>query len=282
MAPRDSPRAPRAIPLARAGTPHPQLDRFVEVMGILREDCPWDAEQTHRSLVQYLVEETMETVEAIEVGEPAHLREELGDLLLQVVFHAAIAAEPDGEGFDIDDIARGVADKLIARHPYIFAAEEVPEDLDATWEQRKRRLKGRTSTLDGIPQQLSAMHRANKVIGRAVSHQVDLAGQGVELPTDPIGAEELGRTILGLVSRARAGGVDPEQATRDALRRLEAAVVRAETAESGAGAGPGGTAGSEESEETAGPGEDAGPADRPGTGRPGRVVPDTETDSEEL
>ncbi|WOP20220.1 MazG family protein [Raineyella sp. LH-20] len=220
-------------------------------MGILREDCPWDAEQTHRSLVQYLVEETMETVEAIETGEPAHLREELGDLLLQVVFHAAIAAEPGGEGFDIDDIARGVADKLIARHPYIFAAEDVPDDLDATWEQRKRRLKGRTSALDGIPQQLSAMHRANKVIGRAASHQVDLAGQGVDLPTDPIDAEELGRTILGLVSRARAGGVDPEQATRDALRRLEAAVVRAEAAE---GAEPVGSA----------------------------VVADTETDSEDL
>ncbi|QGF25185.1 MazG family protein [Raineyella fluvialis] len=221
-------------------------------MGILRQDCPWDAEQTHRSLVQYLVEETMETVEAIESGEPAHLREELGDLLLQVVFHATIAAEPGGGGFDIDDIARGVADKLVARHPYVFAAEDVPEDLDATWEQRKRRLKGRTSTLEGIPQQLSAMHRASKVIGRAASHDVDLAGQGVDLPTDEITAEEVGRTVLGLVSRARASGVDPEQATRDALRRLEAAVVRAESA----------------------------PGQGPESGS--HVAPDTETDSEEI
>lgn len=223
--------APRDVPVARVDAEHPQLDRFIDVMGILRSDCPWDAEQTHRSLVQYLVEETMETVEAIESGDPAHLREELGDLLLQVVFHATIAAErPDG--FDVDDVARAVADKLIARHPYIFAAEEVPEDLDASWEQRKRRLKGRTSTLDGIPQELSAMHRASKVIGRACSHEVDLAGQGIDLPTEPIDAEELGRTVLGLVSRARASGLDPEQATRDALRELEAAIVRAEAEQS--------------------------------------------------
>ncbi|MPM30050.1 Nucleoside triphosphate pyrophosphohydrolase [bioreactor metagenome] len=245
---RDDPRPLRAVPSAPPGTPYPQLDRFVEVMGILRQDCPWDAGQTHRSLVQYLVEETMETVEAIETGDPAHLREELGDLLLQVVFHATIAAEPGGAGFDLDDVARGVADKLIARHPYIFATEDVPEDLDATWEQRKRRLKGRTSTLDGIPQQLSAMHRASKVIGRAASHDVDLAGQGVALPTEAITAEELGRTVLGLVSRARASGLDPEQVTRDALRDLEQAVVRAEAA---------------------------------GQAGPGRAVPDTETDSEE-
>lgn len=223
--------APRDVPVARVDAEHPQLDRFIDVMGILRSDCPWDAEQTHRSLVQYLVEETMETVEAIESGDPAHLREELGDLLLQVIFHATIAAErPDG--FDVDDVARAVADKLIARHPYIFAAEEVPEDLDASWEQRKRRLKGRTSTLDGIPQELSAMHRASKVIGRAGSHEVDLAGQGIDLPTEPIDAEELGRTVLGLVSRARASGLDPEQATRDALRELEAAIVRAEAEQS--------------------------------------------------
>lgn len=223
--------APRDVPVARVDAEHPQLDRFIDVMGILRSDCPWDAEQTHRSLVQYLVEETMETVEAIESGDPAHLREELGDLLLQVIFHATIAAErPDG--FDVDDVARAVADKLIARHPYIFAAEEVPEDLDASWEQRKRRLKGRTSTLDGIPQELSAMHRASKVIGRADSHEVDLAGQGIDLPTEPIDAEELGRTVLGLVSRARASGLDPEQATRDALRELEAAIVRAEAEQS--------------------------------------------------
>lgn len=219
--------APRDVPVAPSGAAHPELERFVEVMGILRADCPWDAEQTHRSLVQYLVEETMETVEAIESGDPGHLREELGDLLLQVVFHATIAAErPDG--FDLDDVAGAVADKLVARHPYVFEAEDVPDDLDSTWEQRKRRLKGRTSTLEGIPHQLSAMHRASKVIGRAASHDVDLADRGFDLPTDPIGADELGRTVLALVSRARASGIDPEQATRDALRALEDEIVRAE------------------------------------------------------
>lgn len=208
-------------------TPGEAFIELVAVMDRLRVACPWDASQTHASLAPYAIEEAYEVADAAERGDPAALRDELGDLLLQVVFHATVAAErPDG--FDIDDVAQAVADKLIARHPYVFEAEEVPEDLDATWEQRKRRLKGRTSTLEGIPQQLSAVHRASKVIGRARSHEVDLAGQGYDLPTEPIESDELGRTVLGLVSRARASGIDPEQAVRDALRELEATIVRAE------------------------------------------------------
>lgn len=230
--------APREVPAADPTAAHPELDRFVAVMEILRTECPWDAEQTHMSLVQYLVEETMETVEAIETadtGAPAQgtgavdpavaradLREELGDLLLQVIFHATIAAED--RAFDIDDVARSVADKLIARHPYVFATEELPDNLEDTWEQRKRRLKGRTSALDGIPHRLSAMHRAAKVVKRVRSHDVDLAGQGIELSTEPITEQELGEAVLELVARAQASGVDPEQATRTALRGLEDAV----------------------------------------------------------
>ncbi len=232
--------ARREAPAADPAAAHPEVDRFITVMAILRGECPWDARQTHRSLVPYLVEEAMEAVEAIEAGDATDLREELGDLLIQVVFHAAIAAEPDGEGFDIDDVARGVADKLIGRHPYIFAGQDLPEDLDASWEARKRRLKGRTSALEGIPQQLSAVHRATKVIDRARSHRVDLAGQGVDLPTDPISAEEVGRAVLALVARAQACGVDAEQATRDALRGLEGAVRAAETGDPGGAGGPGG------------------------------------------
>lgn len=198
-----------------------ELRRLAEVMTRLRVECPWDAKQTHRSLVRYLVEETGEVVDAIEAGTDADLQEELGDLLLQVYFHAEIA-RTEGR-FDIDDVARGITDKLVERHPYVFSDDEVPDDLNATWEERKRREKGRTSSLDGIPHQVSAMTRAAKVVSRARSHRVP-----VELADEPITAEEIGAEALTLVERAHASGVDPEQALRDALRELEASVQAAE------------------------------------------------------
>ena len=193
----------------------PELERLVDVMARLRHECPWDAQQTHRSLVQYLVEEAAETVEAIEIGDQDHLREELGDLLLQVIFHAEIASE-QAEGFTVEDVAQGIADKLISRHPYVFATAAVPADLHYTWEQRKAVEKGRTSALQGIPDQLSALARANKIISRARSRRVALA-----LPDDPTTAEEVGIQILALAARAQASGIDPEQALRDAVRGLE-------------------------------------------------------------
>jgi XTP/dITP diphosphohydrolase len=198
--------------------PLPEVVRLVEVMAVLRQHCPWDAEQTHRSLVQYLVEEALETVEAIESGDEPHLREELGDLLLQVVFHAEISAS-----FDLDDIAGGIADKLVSRHPHVFVpaggagqVEKVPADLHHTWEQRKAVEKGRTSALQGIPEQMSALARAHKIIGRARSRRVELG-----LPDEPVEADALGREVVALVARAQAHGIDPEQAVRDAVRQLE-------------------------------------------------------------
>ncbi len=215
------PRGSRADGATDAGD-HPGLSRLAEVMAILRRRCPWDAEQTHRSLVQYLIEETGELVEAIETGDHDHLAEELGDVLLQVYFHAEIAAEsPDG--FDIDDVATGVADKLVRRHPHVFGDEGVPTDLHGTWEQRKAAEKGRTSVLEGIPEQLSALARAGKIISRARSRQV-----AVELPDEPIDAAELGREIVALVARGQASGIDPDQAVRDAIRELERGVRSAE------------------------------------------------------
>lgn len=211
---------------------HPELDRLVEVMAVLRTQCPWDREQTHRSLVPYLVEETCEVVEAVEglpggtvAGSGAaaqHLREELGDLLLQVVFHAQLASESD-DGFGIDEVAAGISDKLIARHPHVFAAEDAPSDLNDVWEQRKAREKGRTSALDGIPDRLSALSRASKIIGRARSHRVPL-----ELSTEAIDADTVGQEILALVARAQASGIDAEQSVRDALRGLESDIRVAE------------------------------------------------------
>jgi len=207
-----------------------ELTRLVEVMAVLRQRCPWDAQQTHRSLVPYLVEEACETVEAIESGDAVHLREELGDLLLQVVFHAEIAAEAPG-GFTLEDVAAGIADKLVARHPHVFAADEVPADLHGVWEQRKAAEKGRRSALQGIPEQLSALSRATKILGRARSRQVPL-----EVDTTPITAEELGAAHLTLVARAAASGLDAEQAARDAVRGLERRVRAAESAGAGAAA----------------------------------------------
>jgi XTP/dITP diphosphohydrolase len=210
-----------------------ELVRLLEVMQTLRQRCPWDAEQTHRSLIQYLIEETCEVVEAIEgpagtpdsgpVADHDHLREELGDLLLQVYFHTTIAAETDAE-FSLGAVARGVADKLISRHPYIFATEDVPEDLYASWEERKAREKGRRSVLEGVPEQLSALARANKIISRARSRAVP-----IDLPSEPVDAEDLGEQLIALAARAQAGGLDAEQVARDAVRRLEKQVTEAES-----------------------------------------------------
>ena len=203
-----------------------ELERLVSVVARLRHECPWDAQQTHRSLAQYLVEETAETIEAIESGDQDHLREELGDLLLQVIFHAEIASE-QAEGFSVEEVAEGIADKLVSRHPYVFATAEVPVDLHYTWEQRKAAEKGRTSALQGIPEPLSALARANKIISRVRSRRLELV-----LPDDPTTAEEVGAQILALAARAQATGVDPEQALRDAVRGLEARVRDAESAAS--------------------------------------------------
>ncbi|MGC3994259.1 MAG: MazG family protein [Propionicimonas sp.] len=191
----------------------------------LRSGCPWDAEQTHLTLVRYLVEETLEVVEAIEAGTDEHLAEELGDLLLQVVFHAEIAAE-DGR-FDIEDVARRIADKLVSRHPYVFGDGAVPDDLVGSWERAKAVEKSRASALDGIPEQLSALTRAHKVLVRARSHGLPPESLGVhatEVPADALGGE-----FLALVARAEALGLDPEQEARSALRALESRVQSAES-----------------------------------------------------
>jgi XTP/dITP diphosphohydrolase len=191
--------------------PGARLLELVGIMDRLREECPWDREQTHRSLARYLLEETYETLEAIESGDVDHLREELGDLLLQVFFHARVASEQPG-GFDVDGVARGIADKLVHRHPHVFAGLEVADaaEVDRNWEALKAAEKQRESPLDGIPSALPALAYADKVTGR-------LARAGV-LPEVAPGS--VGDDLLLLVLRARAEGMDPEQELRDAVRRL--------------------------------------------------------------
>ncbi|MEP7091783.1 MAG: MazG family protein [Nocardioidaceae bacterium] len=183
-------------------------------MDRLRTECPWDREQTHRSLATYLLEETYETLEAIETGDPGHLREELGDLLLQVYFHARVASEtaPEDGGFDLDDVAGGIVDKLVYRHPHVFDGLDVSDaaEVERNWDALKAAEKNRTSPLEGVPVALPALALADKVLGR-----LDKAGIPLADPTPGVGAD-----LLALVVRARAEGIDAEQALRDAVRAL--------------------------------------------------------------
>jgi XTP/dITP diphosphohydrolase len=201
--------------------PGARLIELVTVMDRLRRECPWDREQTHRSLAKYLLEETYEALEAIETGDLTHLREELGDLLLQVYFHARISQEEGEAGFTVDDVAGDIADKLVRRHPHVFAGLEVADadEVDRNWDSIKAAEKGRASVLDGIPAALPALALADKTVGRAIKAGVL-----------PVVSGDLGDRLLGLVVEAHARDEDPEQALREAVRRL-AQMVRA--AESG-------------------------------------------------
>lgn len=222
--------------------PGARLLDLVAVMDRLRSPggCPWDAEQTHSSLLTYLLEEAYETVEAVEAaraGESrAHLREELGDLLLQVAFHARIAAEHPTEPFGIDEVAAGIVDKLISRHPHVFppagatgedAGGSVPgaaatrEQVESNWEALKKAEKGRTSSMDGVPLAQPALALAAKLQHRA-------ARAGVAVPAAPDPDADVGEALFALVGVARARGLDPEAELRAAARRFAAAVRAAE------------------------------------------------------
>ena len=195
--------------------PEPPLLEFLAVMRRLRAECPWKREQTHRSLVRYLLEEAHETVEAIESGDPDHLREELGDLLLQVYFHAVVAEEAGA--FTLDDVARGITEKMVRRNPHVFgdAASGDAASVNDAWQEIKAREKDRTSPTEGVPASLPALLYADKVLDR-----LDRAGSPVAVPGEGDDAEGVGERLLRVVADARAQGVDPEQALRDVVRRL--------------------------------------------------------------
>jgi XTP/dITP diphosphohydrolase len=201
---------------------------LVEVMDRLRSPggCPWDARQTHESLVEYLVEETYETVEAIETGDRAGLREELGDLLLQVVFHARIAQEDPENAWGIDDVVEGIIAKLVGRHPHVFGDEVAgtADEVEANWHARKAIEKGRTSVTDGIPMQLPALVLAAKVLARSVAFTDDLGESSrheaaLAAVDDVFSEEAFGDLLLGLVAIGRDEGWDAETALRGATRR---------------------------------------------------------------
>ncbi len=197
---------------------HPEpLREAAETMRAVRERCVWTQRVGHRELVPYLIEEAYELIDAIEVGSRAELREELGDLLWQVLFHAVIAAEDAEEPFDIDDIARELTAKMIRRHPHVFGDEvaHTPEEVLVHWNAAKAAEKrDRRSALDGVPQGMPALALAQKMVSRVPPMEA-------EAIAEPSSEREFGDMLFALVVRAEAQGWDAERALRTRLRALE-------------------------------------------------------------
>ena len=210
---------------------HPRGEKVLELVAVMDRlrspgGCPWDARQTHASLVEYLIEEAYEAVEAIESDDDTGLREELGDLLLQVVFHARIAQERGDQGWDIDDVAEGIVEKLIRRHPHVFADEqaETAEQVEANWHVLKAKEKGRASVTDGIPENLPALVRAGKVHSRSEVIREQLADvpaqeRAAQLVASLESEDALGDVLFAITSTAHSRHWDAERALRQAVRR---------------------------------------------------------------
>ena len=211
--------------------------RLVEVMDTLRRECPWDSAQTHESLSKYLIQEAYETLETIEEGDLASLREELGDVLLQVVFHAAVAAErPEGDParFTVDDVADAIIDKMTRRHPHVFGGADVSgtDEVWSNWEaikaaERAAKAKaaggdGTTSVLDGVPFAQPAVLLAHELQRRAVRNG---------FPAELVGDDGAGGgELFAAIAAESARGRDSEADLRAAARRFDARVRAAEDA----------------------------------------------------
>jgi MazG family protein len=217
----------------------PSLDDTLALMRDLRARCEWDRAQTHDSLRPYLVEEAHEVDDALRLGDPSLLREELGDLLLQVVFHAQMAADDDA--FDIDDVGEAIVKKLIRRHPHVFGDVEVDSasDVLVNWERIKAEEKGEHGVEDEIPATLPALARAAKVQRRAAGRGFEWRSpeaamdalreelEELEQTDDAAHAEEeIGDVLFATVSVARKLGVDPESALRRTVRKFGAGFDR--------------------------------------------------------
>jgi XTP/dITP diphosphohydrolase len=201
-----------------------QLQRLVEVMDRLRSPggCPWDAEQTHESLLKYLLEESYEFVDAVQSGNRIDMREELGDVLLQVYFHARMAQEHPSDPFSIEDVAQGIADKLIRRHPHVFAGLEVrdSEEIIENWEEIKKKEKGRTSPLDGVAMAQPALPLVEKLLYRAEKYNVDVTTPG-SVSLEGIADEgAVGQALLAVIAWAHSNGIDAEAALRKEAMRI--------------------------------------------------------------
>lgn len=191
--------------------PDPLIE-LADLIGRLRRECAWKASQTHESLLRYLQEETHELIEAVETGSPQDVREELGDVLLQVHLHAAIAEE--NGSFTLRDVAADLIAKMIRRNPHVFGElvlqdSQDPDEINEVWQAVKATEKSRSSVMQGVPSSLPALLYADKLVDR-------LQRSGVAVTADPEG--DLGERLLGLVIEARESGLDPEQALRKACR----------------------------------------------------------------
>ena len=201
------------------------LRAAADTMHAVRDRCVWTQAIDHRALVPYLVEESAELIDAVETGTRAELREELGDLLWQVLFHAEIASRDADDPFDIDDVARGLTDKMVRRHPHVFAGAVAvtPEQVLVLWNAAKATEKHqRTSVLDGVSERMPSLALAQKLLGKA-------AQVGIREPArSPVTESELGDALLELVATARENGWDAERALRERLRVLQAEIRVAE------------------------------------------------------
>lgn len=194
-----------------------------ETMKAVRDRCVWSQQITHRDLVPYLVEESAELIDAVESGTREELREELGDLLWQVLFHAEIASRDPEAPFGIDDVARGLTEKMVRRHPHVFAGEtaETPEQVLVLWNAAKAAEKReRTSVLDGVSVHMPTLALAQKILGRAavLPPRVD---SDAHAGPPPASEADLGEALLNLVALARNSGWDAERALRERLRVLQ-------------------------------------------------------------
>ncbi|WP_159501009.1 MazG family protein [Microbacterium sp. 18062] len=205
------------------------LRRAADVMRQVRDRCVWTQGIDHRDLVPYLVEESHEVIDAIESGSRAELREELGDLLWQVLFHTEIASRDPVAPFGIDDVAGDLATKMVRRHPHVFgdAVATTPAEVLVHWNAAKAAEKReRSSVLDGVPRSMPSLALAQKLLGRADAvGTVPVPDRPLELATE----DDIGDALLALVARARAEGWDAERALRTRIRALESDIRDAET-----------------------------------------------------
>jgi XTP/dITP diphosphohydrolase len=200
-----------------------QLQRLVEVMDALRSPggCPWDAEQTHESLLKYLLEESYEFIEAVENGNRIDMREELGDVLLQVYFHARMAEDHPTDPFTIEEVAEGIADKLIRRHPHVFAGLKVSgsEEVLENWEEIKKKEKGRTSPVDGVALSQPALPLLEKLLFRAEKFNIHVDTPQANALEAHADESAVGQALHAVIAWAHSNGIDAEAALRkEALR----------------------------------------------------------------
>ena len=219
-----------------ADRPASALDEAVEVMDRLRSPggCPWDAAQSHRSLAPYLLEEAYEVLDAIDTEDDSALREELGDLLMQVLFHARLAEENESDPWSIDDVAAELVDKLRRRHPHVFGevAVDGPAQVVVNWEHIKASEKARSSITDGMPLGLPALALAAKLLARLQHAGLTVLAPAAD-PDDATAA--FGAELLDVVRRAAAAGVDAEQALRETVLAYRNAIRRAESEQTPSG-----------------------------------------------